>query len=93
LSKAARVSVESTPKFERFVLTTKNYVSQYNGMYLARLAEMRGMLKSVAERKWGSSFQVLPNIIDIESEHNGTHSECILIGTLYKDMKLRGSVK
>jgi len=49
----------------------------------------------VAIKKWGKDCGLLPKIIDIESEHQQHLKEnkvYVLIGTLYKDMSLRGSV-
>lgn len=51
--------------------------------------------RDVATKKWGKDCGLLPKIIDIESEHQQHQKEnkvYVLIGTLYKDMSLRGSV-
>jgi hypothetical protein len=37
--------VQYTPRFDRFVLSAKDYSQQYNGVYLARLAQMRASLR------------------------------------------------
>jgi hypothetical protein len=51
--------------------------------------------RAVAVKKWGNQSPILPKVIDIESEHekHPDDREYILIGTLYKDMSLRGSVR
>lgn len=52
--------------------------------------------RDVAIKKWGKDCGLLPKIIDIESEHQQHLKEnkvYVLIGTLYKDMSLRGSVR
>lgn len=50
--------------------------------------------RSVAAKKWGKDVPILTKIIDIESEHQHQkeNRQYIVIGTLYKDMHLRGSV-
>jgi hypothetical protein len=45
LSAVNRKTVQYAPKFDRFVLSTKDYSQQYNGVYLARLAQMRASLR------------------------------------------------
>jgi hypothetical protein len=53
------------------------------------------LCSAVASREWGNQTAILPKIIDIESEHEKHENETkeyILIGTLWKDMTLRGSV-
>lgn len=50
---------------------------------------MRPMVKYAAVKKWGDEVVVVEKMIDCElSDQN----ECVLIGMLYKDMSLRGSV-
>jgi len=54
------------------------------------------LCSGAATKKWGKECAILPKIIDIESEHQHHHNEnkeYVLIGTLYKDMALRGSVR
>ena len=56
---------------------------------------LKMFVRTVAAKKW-PECSILPKIIDIESEHekvDGENKEFILIGTLYKDMSLRGSVR
>lgn len=50
--------------------------------------------RAVAGKKWGKEVPILAKIIDIESEnqHQKEGKQYIVIGTLYKDMHLRGSV-
>ena len=52
---------------------------------------------NVATCKWGTAYPILQKIIDIETttttiDNNNDHGEYILIGTIYKEMSLRGSV-
>ena len=48
----------------------------------------------MAAKKWGKETPILEKIIDIESENQQQKGskQYIVIGTLYKDMHLRGSV-
>lgn len=115
-----RNSVTYDPLYAKYILNTKNYVQQYNHMYVARLNQMRTMLRqdflfssfkihniiaylhlsklysNVATCKWGTAYPILQKIIDIEAtttiDTNNDHGEYILIGTIYKEMSLRGSV-
>lgn len=43
--KRRRHAVNYRPNYERFILHEKNYVQQYNLLYLARLKEMRPRLQ------------------------------------------------
>jgi len=40
-----RKSVTYKPLYAKYILNTKNYVQQYNHMYVARLNQMRAMLR------------------------------------------------
>ena len=40
-----RNSVTYDPLYAKYILNTKNYVQQYNHMYVARLNQMRTMLR------------------------------------------------
>ncbi len=55
------------------------------------MEQMKDHLRKRAQSKWGSSCQILNQIIDIEGEHL-KGKECVLIGMTFKDLKLRGSV-
>lgn len=55
------------------------------------------LYSNVAACKWGTAYPILQKIIDIETtttidNNNYDHGEYILIGTIYKEMSLRGSV-
>ncbi|KAJ1416445.1 hypothetical protein B484DRAFT_401178, partial [Ochromonadaceae sp. CCMP2298] len=88
----ARCTVDYKADFERFVLHKKNYVQQYNLIYHARLNEMRSVLRTEAAGRWGDT-PVLGKVIDVESSMESSERlELVIIGTLYKEMRLRGSV-
>jgi DNA polymerase delta subunit 2 len=87
----SRAIAEYVPKHERFLINSKNYVQQYSHLYVIRLAEMRESLSSLAAAKWGASVPILTRIIDSEG-NDKVKGDCILIGTLFKEMHLRSSV-
>ena len=63
---------------------------QYNSLYLARLRDMRPIAMGVAKKRWGElDLQYTEKIIDCESLSG---KECVLVGTLYKEMELKSSV-
>jgi DNA polymerase delta subunit 2 len=123
-----RCSAEYEPRYTKFLLPSKNYVVQYNQVYLQRLSQHRATLRKQARIIWNATalpgrtdyktspmkekplakdcLPLLDKIIDSESlleplpaSEKGSESkgqemaqECVLIGTLYKEMTLRGSV-
>lgn len=92
VDKITRAEAKYEPRYSRFLLHAKNYVQQYNQIYLHRMEQMKGHLKERSIAKWGNSCQVLNQIIDLESEHL-KGQECVLIGMTFKDLKIRGSVR
>lgn len=79
-------------RFGRFVLHKTDYVQQFCHMYQRRVNQMRAPLSKAAEEKWSLSannVRILDKIIDSESMED---SECVLIGTIYKEMQLKPSV-
>jgi DNA polymerase delta subunit 2 len=68
------------------------YSNQFSIFYAARLNTIAPILKVEAARKWGDSVHIVSKIIDSEVENSSLSSECILIGTLYKEMHLRSSI-
>jgi len=65
---------------------------QFNSLYLVRLREMRPSMIAVAKKRWDTStedLQFTEKIIDCETLLG---KECVLVGTLYKEMELKSSV-
>lgn len=86
-----RVQASYQPDYDRFLLHSKNYVVQYNRTYLQRFNQMKEHLRAQVKTRWGEGTLIPGNIIDIEHEvYRG--KECVLMGMLFKDMKLRGSI-
>lgn len=86
-----RIQAQYHPDYDRFLLHSKNYVVQYNQTYLQRFNQMKQRLKLQIETRWGRDIPLPNKIIDVENE-NYRGRECALIGMLFKDMKLRGSI-
>ncbi|XP_031494829.1 DNA polymerase delta small subunit [Nymphaea colorata] len=73
-------------KDEGFLLGAPTYKGQqYSQLYFARLHVLRELLRSLA-KKWKPHLSV-QNILGLEEG-----KDCIIIGTLYKQMKLKPSV-
>lgn len=68
------------------------YNNQFSIFYAARLTTISPTLRIDSQKKWGDDVHILPKIIDSEVETNNLSTECILIGTLYKEMHLRSSI-
>jgi hypothetical protein len=86
-----RILGQYEPQFQPFLLHTKNYVVQYNQLYLQRLNLMKPHMRDRARCKWGANIPVLEKIIDLQ-EDGTSNEDAVLIGMLSKDLKLRGSV-
>lgn len=83
---------------ERFLLppvVAHSALQQYSLMYTHRLSSMRQVLLGMAQQKWPGA-RAVARIIDCEfrDEEGGAvePTTCIIIGTVYKEMRLRQSV-
>eukprot|EP01035_Chromulina_nebulosa_P038783 gene38783-52386_t len=76
----------------RFCALNKAYALQYNVIYRKRLAQISPMLRYQVYRAWGVETKILDRIIDAENADSDASMEYVLIGTLFKDMSLRGSI-
>eukprot|EP01033_Poteriospumella_lacustris_P003941 gene3941-2802_t len=86
-----RVIGQYEPSYQEFLLHTKNYVVQYNQLYLTRLVLMREHMIRRAHAKWGAQVPVLEKLIDLQG-FSTENTDVVLIGMLSKELKLRGSV-
>ena len=59
---------------------------QYATLYFLRLEKLRPMVKEAASMKWGD-LKIMENILDIKP-----FEETIIIGTLFKEQKLKPSI-
>ena len=75
----------------RYHIKAKDYNPQYCHIYSLRLKLMNERMRALAVQKWGHDVPILSRIIDSETKDQ-TQNECVVIGTLFKEMSLRGSV-
>ncbi|CAG9765572.1 unnamed protein product [Ceutorhynchus assimilis] len=83
---------------ERIALSYKNcsekftqspdYKKQYCSIYLSRLKDMEPLLVGRIQRKWGDQYP----ICQLHKLTEQTYDKVIVIGTLFKDQKLKPSV-
>jgi hypothetical protein len=65
---------------------SKEDMLQYATLYFLRLEKLRPMVKEAASMKWGN-LKIVDNILDIKP-----FEETVLIGTLFKEQKLKPSI-
>lgn len=75
-------------KSSKFLLHDRAYIKQFFGFYTARLEKVADALTEAAQEKWGSDVP-LKKLADMREDEN---DKCILIGTLYKQQKLKPSI-
>ena len=68
-----------------FLIKEKTFVYQYAPLYAERLKTMRSAVEAAARRKWPD--HPLKNLVDLE-----TNEKCVIIGTLYKEMKNKPNI-
>ena len=69
-------------------------LQQYSLLYTQRLSRMREVLLDMASRKWPGT-RAVHRIIECEYREETEGAEpvtCIIVGTLFKEMRLRQSV-
>jgi DNA polymerase delta subunit 2 len=92
MSELIRESSSADVRFQRFLLSKKDFVQQFSHMYSRRLAQMKPVLMAAAAKKWEPSkndIKVLDKVIDSEQ---CIDSVCCMVGTIYKEMALKPSV-
>eukprot|EP00041_Stephanoeca_diplocostata_P028186 m.789764 g.789764 ORF g.789764 m.789764 type:complete len:484 (-) comp23324_c1_seq2:70-1521(-) len=62
------------------------YKTQFAQIYFQRLVQMRPSLKLAAEKKWGG-VQIEKKLLDMRAG-----KKCVIIGTIYKEMKLKPNI-
>lgn len=83
-----RLSTDYKNLSERFTKQTKNFTKQYCSVYTVRLRKMRNLLKDRIKKKWGEQYP----ICELHKLSENDYPKCIVIGTLFKDQKLKPSV-
>lgn len=86
--KLVRFLAEYENQSEKFLLPKKEFIKQYYGVYTSRLAKVSDSVTSTAIEKWGSEVP-LKKLADLREEDS---DKCILVGTLYKQQKLKPSI-
>ncbi|XP_072382591.1 uncharacterized protein PolD2 [Diabrotica undecimpunctata] len=73
---------------EKYAEQPEDYNRQYCSIYLARLNEMEIILKNSIRHKWGDTYP----IIKLHKLTEEDKDKCIVIGTIFKDQKLKPSI-
>jgi hypothetical protein len=84
------MDVDCQLNIERFVSQKREMAAQYADMYFVRLVKLKADLVKRAQAKWETptnSPRLCERILEAE---NGVR--CILVGTLYKEMKLKPNI-
>eukprot|EP00696_Hemimastix_kukwesjijk_P018142 gnl/Hemi2/6960_TR2376_c0_g1_i1.p1 gnl/Hemi2/6960_TR2376_c0_g1~~gnl/Hemi2/6960_TR2376_c0_g1_i1.p1 ORF type:complete len:468 (-),score=140.93 gnl/Hemi2/6960_TR2376_c0_g1_i1:203-1606(-) len=68
---------------KRFLLDKKNYEQQFSHIYFIRLVQLRPFVVEEAKARW-PGLPVLERIVELKDGQ-----ECVVVGTLYKDMRLK----
>lgn len=65
-----------------------HYNNQYCKLYTVRLAKMLPLVKERVKNKWGKKYP----IIQLHKLQEAPNQKCVIIGTLFKDQKLKPSL-
>ena len=65
----------------------KTFTNQYAPLYAERLTRMRAELRHAAQAKWPDHAAIIKNLVDLVP-----NEKCVIIGTLYKDMKNKPNI-
>ncbi|CAG9864328.1 unnamed protein product [Phyllotreta striolata] len=87
-SEMERVDLNYKNLSEKFADHPSDYNRQYCSIYTARLKEMDPLLRNRIKHKWGDQYPVI-KLHKLSEEDVET---CIVIGTLFKDQKLKPSI-
>lgn len=73
---------------QKFTDKAADYTKQYCNIYLTRLRDMEALLVQSIQRKWGDKYP----ICKLHKLTEEKYDKCVVIGTLFKDQKLKPSV-
>lgn len=73
---------------EKFLLKKREFIKQYFGFYTSRLEKVIEPVTCAAIEKWGTEIPV-KKLAELREEDS---DKCILVGTLYKQQKLKPSI-
>ena len=80
-----RATATYVPHDDPFLVREKNYDRQYAQLYFYRLLKIRPSVEAAAKQRW-------PGVPEVRVMDAQEGADCVLIGTLYKDMKLKPSI-
>lgn len=83
-----RICLKYQNTSDKYVEKRMNFSKQYYRIYLARLEKMTLLLEDVIKKKW-SEYDVYK--LHKLNENVG-NEKCVVVGTLFKDQKLKPSV-
>ncbi|ENN71100.1 hypothetical protein YQE_12033, partial [Dendroctonus ponderosae] len=83
-----RISLKYTNSSNKFSEPSAEYNNQYCSIYLTRLKCMEPLLMERIEKKWGDKYPICKLHKLTEEKYN----KCVVIGTVFKDQKLKPSV-
>lgn len=87
-TQAKRVSLDYENLSQKFSKQMNDYNKQYCSIYTVRLQQMTAILRERIKKKWGSEYPVLK----LHKLSETDCDKCIVIGTLFKDQKLKPSL-
>lgn len=83
-----RSTLEYTNYSKKFSQVNPNFNKQYCNLYVTRLHQMTPLLENRINQKWGDTYPVCK----LHKLSEDDHPKVIVIGTLFKDQKLKPSV-
>lgn len=83
-----RITLDYKNLSQRFAKQTNDYNKQYCSIYTIRLQQMTAMLMERVSQKWGDEYPVLK----LHKLSESDCEKCVVIGTLFKDQKLKPSL-
>lgn len=87
-SDVVRFSADYENRSQKFLLRDKAYIKQFFSFYMSRLEKVAESVTDAAKDKWGSDVPI-KKLADLREDEN---DRCILVGTLYKQQKLKPSI-
>lgn len=83
-----RISCDYKNLSQRFCKQSDDYSKQYCSLYTVRLKQINAILDDRIKKKWGSDYPIL----QLHKLSETDYERCIVIGTLFKDQKLKPSL-
>lgn len=84
-----RVSLNYENLSTKYIIKNRDYSKQYCKIYLVRLEKMSDIFEDVIQNKWKDKYKCC-KLHKLSDENKG--EKYIVIGTLFKDQKLKPSV-